>query len=309
MKPLRVLSLFDGISSGRLALERAGIPIECYHASEIDKYAIQVSRKNWPDIVQLGDVTKLKIESGEYDLLLAGFPCQAWSSAGKQGGTNDPRGQLALTTMDIFEKLNPKYYLFENVASMSKRSRMFLDELFRCSSIEINSGLVSAQNRKRLYWTNFEVSQPKDLGIMLQDILEDGWVDREKSYCIDANYFKGGNLKQYFEKRRRQLVFRDAIAWSSSGRGNGIIQDRFRVNDKANTLMASGTGCGGAKTLNIVYSNEGIRILTPIEVERLMNLPDNYTQGVSNTQRYKMVGNGWELNTITHIFQNLKESK
>lgn len=304
---MRVLSLFDGISIGLLALKQAGIPVSEYHACEIDKHAIKISQKNFPEIVQLGDVTKLDIQEGQYDLLLAGFPCQAWSSAGKQLGLADPRGQLALTMFDIFKKLNPKYFMFENVASMSKGNKAFLDKLVGVEGVTIDSGLVSAQNRRRIYWSNFQINQPEDRGIMLQDILEDGFVDRDKSYCIDANYFKGGNLKSYFEKRRRQLVFRDAIAWSSSGRGNGKIEDRFRVNDKANTLMASGTGCGGAKTLNIVYSNEGIRILTPIECERLMGLPDGFTEGISNTQRYKCLGNGWECNTVTSIFKDLKD--
>lgn len=303
---MKVLSLFDGISTGLLALKQAGIPISQYHAAEIDKYAIKISQKNFPEIIQLGDVTKLDIKEGQYDLLLAGFPCQSWASCGNQKGIEDLRGQLVFNMLDILNKLKPKYFLFENVASMSKKNKTFLDTLIGVKGIIIDSSLVSAQNRRRIYWSNFPITQPKDQGIMLQDILEDGFVDRDKSYCIDANYFKGSNLKSYFEKRRRQLVFRDAIAWSSSGRGDGIIEDRFRLNEKANTLLASGKGCGGSKTLNIVYSNLGIRILTTTECERLMGLPDFFTEGISNTQRYKCLGNGWECNTITHIFNCMK---
>lgn len=178
-------------------------------------------------------------------------------------------------------------------------------EVMEWDCVCINSSLLSAQNRKRLYWANFKISQPRDKRIMLQDVLEDGFTDRDKSYCIDASYFKGGNLKSYFEKRRRQLIFRDAIAWSSSGRGNGKIEDRFNLNGKSNTLLASGKGCGGPKTLNIVYSDEGIRILTPIECERLQTFPDNYTEGISNTQRYKCLGNSWTVDVIAHILKEI----
>lgn len=301
MKSLKVLSLFDGMSCGQIALERAKIPTAVYHACEIDTYAIQITQKNYPSTTQLGDVTRLTFKEGEYDLVMAGFPCQAWSSAGKQGGLNDPRGQLALDTLRIFKEINPKYWLFENVASMSKKNKAFMDELFGVEGIIINSALVSAQNRRRIYWTNLSITQPEDNGILLKDIIEHGEVDRDKSYCIDANYFKGTNLEQYLKKCRRQIVFN----YSSSGRGNGIVEDRHyeSTQGKSHTLTATGYT---KRSFTGVYNESSIRKLTPTECERLQTTPDGYTEGVSNTQRYKMLGNGWTVDVIAHILRGIK---
>lgn len=309
---MKVLSLFDGISCCRVALNRANIPVDTYYASEIDKHAITVAQKNFPDTIQLGDVTKWRswnIDFASIDIVTAGFPCQAWSVAGSQLGDKDPRGALFWTTLDIIshiKRLNPKViFLLENV-KMKREFEEYISHhteqaLGKVNKYLINSALVSAQNRQRYYWTNIDgVKQPEDKGILLRDVIEHGTVDREKSYCIDASYFKGTNLQQYLTKCRRQIVFN----YSSSGRGGGVVKDRFYEADdkKSHTLTAVGYS---KRSLTGVYNKDGIRKLTPVECERLQTLPDNYTAGISDTQRYKCLGNGWTVNVIAHIFKNI----
>lgn len=203
MKNLKVLSLFDGISAGRVALERAGIPVESYHASELDKYPIKVTQANWPDTIQIGDVTKWREwDIPQPDLIIGGSPCQGFSFAGKQLNFDDPRSKLFFEFADIVKHYKPKWFLLENV-KMKKEYQNIISEVLGVQPIEINSALVSAQNRKRLYWTNIpNVNQPEDTGILLRDILEsdgggviknhDEWNSRGvKSMCVDANYHKG----------------------------------------------------------------------------------------------------------------------
>jgi len=264
---MNVLSLFDGMSCGRIALERAGVKVDKYFASEVDKYAIQIAKKNYPDTIHLGDVRDVWFpESTDglgIDLLIGGSPCQGFSFAGKQLNFDDPRSQLFFEYVRLLKESKPKYFLLENV-KMKKESEQVITDILGVEPIEINSNLVSAQSRRRLYWTNLPVfGQPEDKGIVLSDIIEDGYVDRDKAHCIDANYWKGGNLKSYFEKNRRQLVFE-----------------------------TSGTPQ--------VY-----RKLTPLECERLQTVPSGYTKGVSNTQRYKMLGNGWTVDVIAHLLQGI----
>ena len=262
---MNVLSLFDGMSCGQIALDRIGLPVTNYYASEVDKYAITIAKKNFPNTIHVGDVRDVKAEDLEpIDLLIGGSPCQGFSFAGKQLNFDDPRSQLFWEYVRLLKELKPKYFLLENVR-MKQESMDVITEALGVEPIEINSALVSAQNRKRLYWTNIPFDMPEDKGIVLDDILEDGFVDRNKSHCLDANYFKGGNLKSYFEKNRRQLVFTST------------------------------------------ETNKKFRKLTPIECERLQTVPDNYTAGVSNTQRYKMLGNGWTVDIISQIFEGLKQ--
>ena len=276
---LNVLSLFDGISCGRVALERAGTIIDKYYTSEIDKYASAISRYHYPDNIELGDVTEWRtwsIDWSSIDLLLAGFPCQAWSVAGKQGGVKDPRGKLVYCLLEIWGQIklhNPDIkVLFENV-QMKSEHMIFINDIFEMQPVFINSALVSAQNRKRYYWTNiWNVTQPEDKHIYLKDIVhENTWSDREKSYCIDANYHKGINEERYRRKSLRQIVYKQI---------------------------------GG-----------GYRLLTPIECCRLQTLSDDYTRHgimngklieISNTQQYKALGNGWTVDVISHILSGLK---
>lgn len=331
---MNVLSLFDGMSCGRIALERAGIEVTKYYASEIDKCATKVSEDNYPDIIRLGDVTKWQtwdIDWSSIDLVTGGFPCQAWSMAGKQLGDKDERGMLFWTMLDVMKKVrehNPKaHFLIENV-KMKKEFEEYITHhteqaLGEVHKILINSALVSAQNRNRYYWTSFKCNQPYDKGIVLVDILESGAVDREKSWCIDANYFKGGNLKSYFEKHRRQLVFCGAMCGRYVVDGKrqdsrmltaGLTKQRIEVryDGKTNALTTV------QKDNNVVYGANGnsyydldeikYRKLTPIECERLQTVPYNYTAHVSNTQRYKMLGNGWTVDVIVHLFKCMLNS-
>tara|TARA_A100000171_G_scaffold29012_1_gene27090 strand:+ start:354 stop:1268 length:915 start_codon:yes stop_codon:yes gene_type:complete len=303
---MKVMSLFDGMSCGRLALDRAGLPVTTYWASEIDKYAIKIAQKNFPDTIHIGDVEN--IYSGEsypeMDLLLGGSPCQGFSFAGKQLNFDDPRSKLFWRYVWFLKENKPKYFLLENVR-MNQRSQDIISTALGVQPVAINSNLVSAQNRYRLYWTNIPFDMPKDRGIKLKDILEDGFVDRDKSHCVDANYFKGGNLKQYFEKHRRQLVFSDdglCHVGDADLKGHGYNRRVYHPEGKAPSLCAASGGNLEPKT---AVSETAWRKLTPIECERLQTVPDNYTEGVSNTQRYRMLGNGWTVDVIAHIMRGL----
>ena len=215
---MKVLSLFDGMACGRIALEQLGIPVEKYYASEIDKYAIQVAQANYPDIIQVGDVCDLDPKDYmDVDLIQGGSPCQGFSMAGKQLAFDDPRSALFFEFIRLLKAIKPKYFLLENV-KMKKEFLQIISEqvsacypeiIFGIEPIFINSSLLSAQSRQRYYWTNIPgIKQPEDRGIVLKDILEDNFEsDRDKSYCIDANYSKtGAKPHHYKDKYRRQLV-------------------------------------------------------------------------------------------------------
>jgi DNA-cytosine methyltransferase len=286
---LNVLSLFDGMSCGQIALNRIGIEYDNYFASEIDKHAIKVTQTNYPNTIQLGDVTKIKgSDLPKIDLLIGGSPCQGFSFAGKGLNFEDPRSKLFFEFVRLKNETQPKYWLLENV-KMKAEHQAIISELLGVQPIKINSGLVSAQNRERLYWANFGIAQPTDKSVLLKDIIENGFIDRSKAYCIDANYWKGGNFTQYYTKARRQLVFKD--------KAQTILSTIYKENAKS--MMQR-------KKLGLVVSDgDYARKLTPIECERLQTVPDNYTNCVSDTQRYKMLGNGWTVDVIAHIFGGL----
>lgn len=311
---MNVLSLFDGISCGQLALNRANIGYDNYFASEIDKYAIQITQKNFPNTQQIGDVTKITTDSlPKIDLLMGGSPCQGFSFAGKQLNFEDERSKLFFEFVRLKNELKPKYFLLENV-KMKKLYQNVISEHLGVEPIQINSALVSAQNRVRLYWTNIpNITQPEDKHILLPDILETGVVDRDKSYCIDANYWKGTTLEQYINKARRQIVFTERRTEEAK-----LIRKEFREkygrdfsprrakelaprnDDKSNCLTTSLT-----KEHILLDESYNFRKLTPLECERLQTVPDNYTEGISNTQRYKTLGNGWTVDVITHILKEM----
>jgi len=276
---MRVLSLFDGMSCGRIALDRAGVEVTSYYASEIDKYAKIVSAANYSDIAQLGDVNNIDFKAlSKIDLLIGGSPCQGFSMAGKGLALKDPRSALVFKFVQALYETKPQYFLFENV-KMKRETQDALSRLIGCEPIEINSALVSAQNRKRLYWTNIPgITQPPDRGIMLSDIIENGEVNRSKSYCIDACYYKGGDLNSYFDRSRRQLV----------------LSAKPREGFRAGVLTP-------AQKDKLGWDEVFYRKLTPLECERLQTVPEGYTAHVSNTQRYKMLGNGWTVDVISHI--------
>lgn len=417
---MNVLSAFDGLSAARIALERIGITPDKYFASEIDKYAIQVACRNYCDTIQLGDITTIDLTTlPKIDLLIGGSPCQDLSIAAKnRKGLQGSRSGLFYEYLRLRDKLKPTYFLLENVVSMSKESRDIITSEMGVEPIMINSSLVSAQHRKRLYWTNIpNVTQPDDCHIYLCDILESGEVDKDKSYCIDASYYKGTNLEHYLTNSMSQVVFEpkeydpgiedalmgaidETIFQDSPDRIGSIGEGRqgervYSTNGKSITIATNSGGIGGKTGLyakpvrvgqfngsqcNRIYGDNGksqtltspatggstlawymikqqdelsdapetiavsthrekgnylprerclspngkgravstsesqqpfvydsyvIRKLTPLECERLQTIPDNYTSGVSNTQRYKMIGNSFTVDVIAHILSHM----
>lgn len=430
MTPITVLSLFDGISCGRVALQRANIPVAKYYASEIDKYAIQVTQKNWPDTIQLGDVKNVWARNlPKIDLLIGGSPCQDLSIAkNDREGLKGKRSGLFWHYVRLLRTCKPKWFLLENVASMPKEAKAIITREIGVEPILINSALVSAQQRKRLYWTNIpNITQPEDKGIILKDILETQEIDsketmrvpeatkkgyaeimpgdcvdltqmtsktrrgrsmKDKSNCLMANdpqYYQyinkkdpicvnsqsgraDGKAKQPSCADRIYDIYGKSVALSSGwnqkiaqpvrlggfygqvtrwgvydekgksptltasmGMGGGFVpmvperlgniegqKDNqanriYSVRGKSVSLNANGGG-GGAKTglykIDLPDGEYVIRKLTPKECERLQTLPDNYTEGISDTQRYKCIGNGWTVDVIAHIFSFIpKEDK
>lgn len=320
---MNVLSLFDGISTGYLALKDLNININNYYASEIDKYSEAVSKYNFPDIIRLGNIKQWKewnIDFSSIDLILGGFSCQSWSMAGKQLGDKDPRGQLIYDLIDIWnevKKYNPNVkFLFENV-KMKKEFLYYINDLFKVEPVLIDSSLVSAQSRKRYYWTNIgDIKQPKDRGIILNDIIEFDFIDKYNLYCIDKTYYENNNIKSCSSGDNKQSISNPKrIAIINNGsQGQRIYSTEY----KGITLSANGGGIGAktglyavaqrgryvdnnSKTEQILetsFSNKSncltsvqkdsllmsirnkeiiIRKLLPLECERLQTLPDNYT--------------------------------
>lgn len=274
MKPINVLSLFDGMSCGMIALERAGIPVNEYYASEIDKYATQVSESNYPNIIRLGDVTEVSGCLYDIDLLIGGSPCQGFSFAGKQINFEDPRSKLFFEYVRILKEIritNPNVkFLLENVR-MKKEYQDIISGLLGVEPIEINSALVSAQNRVRLYWTNIEgVTQPEDKGIMLKDIIEAGYVEKDKSWCM-------------------------LESWNRFSKTTESVKGRYKK-------------C----MMPIVFSNpncrfeSGWRPLNIRECERLQTVPAGFMGSVKDNVGAGILGNGWTVDVIAHIFKNLK---
>lgn len=317
---MNVLSLFDGISAAQLALKRANIKVDNYFSSEIDKYAIEITQNNFPNTIQLGDITKWKSWNlAKIDLIIGGSPCQGFSFAGKGLNFNDERSKLFFHFVDTIKKYNPKYFLLENVR-MKKEYSSKISELLNVDYVEINSNLVSAQNRVRLYWTNLRILEPNDEKIYLENIIKNGTCDRRKNYCIDANYYKGTNLDQYKNKCRRQIIYiknshfinREKKYFSPrSFSGKNTKKERSRAtrklvertDNKCNSLSVK------LNEQHIIHDSIDYRILTPIECERLQTFPDNYTVGVSKTQRYKALGNSFTVDVIVHILKGIQQRK
>ena len=311
---MKVLSLFDGISCGMVALERAGIKVEKYDAFEIDKYAIKVSKKNYPQIVHHGDVFSGNFACFKgYDLLLGGSPCTYWSIAkkGRETTSDGIGGKLFMEYVRALRESGCKYFLYENNNSIHQNIKDFISEQLGVQPIMINSALLSAQQRKRCYWTNIpDVCQPDDKGILLKDILESG---NRTAKCE-------GGTEQFIEARKdgksnclttvqKDSMVAQPIRLGEYGKG-GQGQRIYSVRGKSVTLSANGGGQGAKTGLYRIDLPDGdyvIRKLTPVEAERLQTLPDNYTEGISNTQRYKCIGNGWTVDVIAHIFTGLKE--
>ena len=312
---MNVLSLFDGMSCGQIALDKLDIPVNKYFAAEIDKYAIQVAKKNYPDMIHLGDVKEIDPnELPKIDLLIGGSPCQGFSFAGKQLNFDDPRSQLFFEYVRLLKALKPKYFLLENV-KMKKESMDIITEYLGVEPVEINSNLVSAQNRKRLYWTNIPMDGlPQDKGILLKDILEPVEQIDDVYYYSDKSiaYMERGNEKWQQAGNRRadrytQTPDTEKAFTITANFHKGVPYNYFDdIREKSKCVRSGGRLSYDRHEWDSVDTNH-IRKLTVTECERLQTVPDGYTCGVSNTQRYKMLGNGWTVDVIKHIFEGLKE--
>ena len=364
---MNVLSCFDGCSGGQLALQTATIKVDNYYASEIDKYAIKVTQSNFPNTIQVGDISNVDASSFNdgIDLMMGGSPCQGFSFAGHQLNFEDPRSKLFFEFVRLKDTLKPKYFLLENV-KMKKESMDIITKYMGVEPIEINSSLLSAQNRKRLYWTNIPFDRNiDDKGIVMQDILEDGFSSElmtnanGKSHCVTARY-NGAVWWNSIERSQRTMVLRDSFKTSKDGlirvgtadlKGHDSIKRVYAQEGKAPTLTTMQGGHREPKVAvgrivnrrldengtrkdeqldlpftrqlevradeksnclttvqkdNVLVSKDMWRKLTPLECERLQTMPDNYTNHVSNSQRYKMIGNGWTVDVIAHILKGIQ---
>lgn len=281
---IRVLSLFDGISCGMVALERAGFEVEEYTAYEIEHNAITISEKNYPQIVHCGDVTKADFTQykGKIDVLIGGSPCQNLCNCGNREGLEGEESHLFYDYVRALYETEAKWFLLENSATMTKKNQDIITEIMGVEPIYINSNLLSAQERKRLYWTNIPgIEQPEDKGLVLRDIVQPQ-EEKKKYECFDRMAAKAKGTLAYKK------------AWS-----------HVRTLDEKSRALTTSQSITNSGSTNVKYSENEYYILTPVECERLQTLPDNYTEGVSNTQRYKAIGNGWTVDVIAHIFKNL----
>lgn len=287
-----ILSLFDGISCGQIAINRIGIKYDNYFASEIDKYAINITQKNYPNTIQLGDVTKIKTDDlPKIDLLIGGSPCQSFSNANGDGKGFEGKSGLFWEYLRLLKETQPKYFLFENVIMKKKEWEDIISNALGVTPILIDSKLVSAQRRPRLYWTNIpNVKQPDDKGILFKDILDSNSSKYELSDTL-KNRFKQTHIDD-----GTKLVIGTTVIDGKIGQRDRV----YGINNKIPTLTAT-----DYKQPKQVLVDGILRKVTPLEFERLQTLPDNYTQGISDTQRYKMIGNGWTVDVISHIFKSL----
>jgi site-specific DNA-cytosine methylase len=284
-KNINVLSLFDGMSCGQIALNKLGVKYDSYYASEIDKFAIGITKKNYPNTIHLGDVRDVKGEDlPKIDLLFGGSPCQSFSNAGNGKGFEGSSG-IFWEYVRVLREVKPKYFMLENV-KMKKEWQDIITKELGVEPIAINSSLLSGQNRPRLYWTNIPgVEIPEDKGIKLKDILEDdNLVDKQHLMTPKAMIYMDGlrNGKQRWDYHKNPL----------DGKAACIVASFYKL---------SGLGVLDYRTLG-----KPCRRLTPVECERLQTVPDNYTESASRTQRYKMIGNGWTVDVIAHIFSYMK---
>ena len=387
---MNVLSLFDGMSCGRIALDQLGIKVDNYYACEIDKYAMQVSHANYPDIIQLGDVCDVKSEDlPKIDLILAGSPCQGFSFAGKQLAFDDPRSALFFEFIRLLKECKPKYFLLENVRMKKEYLQVISEQVSGCYpeipfGIEptmICSSLVSAQSRKRYYWTNIpNITQPKQKGIVLRDILEtrvnqdrlsDMTNQDDKAYCLTTTYPCARPQRSMDKSEKSMIPVEDTVPDSTTLiydskdkshspiqvgvavdiNGHDILKRVYSEDGKSPTVNTCQGGNREPKVLAGAYRARSIdkdgnrvswketkpkqmlelrkdsksnsvtsvqkdnvltqdevywRKLTPLECERLQTVPDNYTNHVSNSQRFRMLGNGWTIEVIKGILDNME---
>lgn len=299
---MNVLSLFDGISCGMVALERAGIPVDEYIAYEIEENAIKVSQHNYPQIKQCGDVFKADFTQYEgFDLLIGGSPCTYWSVS-KAGGGEKSSTKREKTARglgwDLFsqfvralDEAKPKYFMYENNFSMSDEIKDCISEALGCYPILINSADFSAQNRKRYYWTNIPIAE---------------WTKSEVLFCDIEDEISEKKIRDFSKHADTVRISKDgkSCSWDTSGKGYYSQANRCKKTDqKWNTLPSSGDDKN-----NIWLGDYKCRLITPIEAERLQTLPDNYTSCLAkNAKRVEVIGNGWTVDVIAHIFTGLKK--
>ena len=386
MRKINVLSCFDGCSGGQLALQKAGIDVGTYYASEIDKYAMQVTQANFPNTIQVGDITKVSLHrfQNHIDLMMGGSPCQGFSFAGHQLNFDDPRSKLFFDFIRIRDELLPKYVLLENVR-MAKESQDIISKYMGCEPTKINSADVSPQSRNRLYWfvtydwdlgkyVPMHIPQPSKKNVVIRDILEDlpfgeipnylanSWggvprgdkvksIDDAKANCLTASMYKG--QIPTFIKKPNPSASKDGLirVGTANLKGHDSIKRVYSADGKAPTLTTMQGGhrepkISMGRVVNRRLDENGVRKdnqmdlpftpkvevreddvsnclttvekdnvvvnrdeylwrkLTPLECERLQTMPDNYTNHVSKTQRYKMIGNGWTIDVIAHILSS-----
>ena len=289
---MNVLSLFDGMSCGRIALERLGIPVENYYASEIDKYAIEIAKKNYPSTKHIGSVVDVKGESlPQIDLLIGGSPCQDFSSLKfERKELQGDKSKLFYEYLRILKEVKPKYFLLENVR-MKKQSKLELDNYLGVSGVLINSNEFTAQNRERYYWTNIPLNKIINKNISIDTIVSDNV--EEKYYCKEhqskhydnCKYLENGNTIEVIDFYNKSIKY-----------------------FKANCITPHSFMCDRSAT-NILKINGRLRKLTENECETLQGVPKDYTKGVSSGQRYKLLGNGWTVDVIAHILDGIHNQK
>jgi len=319
MRLENIFGAFDGMSGGQLALNRAGIEYETYYASEINQHVINVAQQNYPNTVQLGSIIDIR-SLPEIDLMLGGSPCQGFSFAGKQLNFEHPKSKLFFEFVRLFNMVKPKWFLLENV-KMKQQYQDIISSYLGVKPIEINSQLVSAQHRRRLYWTNIpNIEQPDDMQILLEDILENN-VEGIKLDFINAKHVltarNGKEIRLTSDVKPPYTIYE-----TRTEEGKAIRREMRRLtgrditprskkykayypsthHNKANCLLAT------PSELDNIVDKQGVyRALTIIERERLQTIPDNYTQLASPSQRKKMIGNGWTIDVIAHILRNIPE--
>ena len=301
---MNVLSLFDGISCGMVALERAGIPVERYVAYEIDEDAIKVSKHNYPKIEQKGDVFKAKYNESEFDLLIGGSPCTYWSIAKVGGGEKHASKRETISSglgWELFKQyvralreVKPKWFLYENNFSISDEIKECISLEFGVEPLYINSADFSAQTRHRYYWTNIPVKEWNDKGILFSDIM-----DTEGEFLTRS-------IEQYAHtiKWSKDNM---SLKWDTSGKGWYSQANRAKLpNQKWNTVCANRAESKG----NVWLGNNTIRLVTMTELEKLQTLPVGYTSCLKNKEkRGKGIGNGWTVDVISHILSGIPKEK
>lgn len=294
---MNVLSLFDGMSCGQIALNKINMSYTNYYASEIESSAISITMKNYPKTKQLGDVRSVK-NMKNIHLLMGGSPCQGFSFSGNRLNFDDTRSKLFFEYLRILEETKPTYFLLENVR-MTQRSEDVITDALGVKPIKINSYVVSAQSRNRLYWTNIPVQTIEQKNIVVKDILE---------YYTD-DVISDEEITKQLQELMRTSVYADSFQWKRDTQGRILVMRPDGLKIQRIGRIAFGhhkTEILTVLTQPFVFDGRIIRKVTPIEAERLQTVPDNYTLGVSTSKRYHMIGNGWTVDIIAHILKGIK---